>query len=1104
MKNLSLYIFLLVFSTAFAQEQASNWYFGENAGIQFQPDGSVVALDDGQLNTVEGCSSISDSNGDLLFYTEGSTVYTKNHTIMSNGMGLLGNLSSTQSAIVVPKPEDADIYYIFTVGSNQSLTGLNYSVVDMTLDSGLGAVTIKNQRLLNQCAEKIAAVLRDCATGAIWVIALSNANGSGTFPLNTFHAFEVTTAGVNNTAVTTSFSSLTSNNDMRGYLKFSPDGSKVACAYTAEGIYLFDFDVNTGIFTNDRQLSIPSVNDSPYGAEFSPNSNILYVTASNDYFGTGADTSPSRHQSVLVQYDLTALNISTSAVILDNRTLYRSALQLGPNGKIYRTMAETYTRGLPSLSVINSPNSVGTAADYVHNAVSLGQNNSTQGLPPFIASFFVEKIDIIGNASSEGQNTFLPLCTGDIYTLTADDIPGATYTWTKDDAPLAESDFDLEVDEAGVYKVVIDLNNGDCNRIEGEAVVEYFDIPVANPISKLDICDTSTTSEFDLTVRDIEILGTQDPANYNVSYFENTTDANNNENAIVGLYTNTSNPQTIVARIDNKGNANCYETTTFEIQVYITPVVSAIDDQVWCDDAVDGDDANGQVTINLLDFDAIALGTQNPADFDVSYYTSQNNADLGISPLPNDYYNQTAFQELIFVRVENNQNTDCYSTDSFTVNINPVPEAFNSSLIQCDVDGNSDGITTFNLEEAYDTISGSSATVSVEYYENAADAMSSSDEIDAASYTNTSNPEVLIAKVIDNTTGCYKLADLTLEVSTTQINNYDAPVACDELGSEDGINTFDLTEFTTAIQQDNGITFPVSYYETYNDALLETNALTSPYTNTTPYNQTLYARVENNNACFGIASVNITINSRPTLEADETLLYCLNTYPQSIFIDAGVLNDSPNNYTYSWSSGQTTNQIAVNEVGNYTVTVTNSAGCEQTRTVNVEASNIATILALDVSDGLQGNNSVTVIVSGEGEYEYALFDDSGNLYANYQTNPEFTNVKPGIYTVMVKDVKNDCGTVDAVVSVIGFPKVFTPNGDGMNDTWNVYGVSAQIQPNTRILIFDRYGKLLKQLSPLDRGWDGTYKGETLPVDDYWFSVQLQDGRVFKSHFTLKR
>ncbi len=339
-------------------------------------------------------------------------------------------------------------------------------------------------------------------------------------------------------------------------------------------------------------------------------------------------------------------------------------------------------------------------------------------------------------------------------------------------------------------------------------------------------------------------------------------------------------------------------------------------------------------------------------------------------------------------------------------------------------------------------------------------------------------------------------------MSITQLLDYQAPPVCDELDSEDGINTFNLDDFASDMQTLNGIIFPITFYETYQDALLEQNELVSPYNNTAAYNQTLFARAENNNACYGISEVYITINALPELEDYEDILYCLNIYPQTIPISAGIINDSPNNYTYVWSNGDLTETTQINELGTYTVTATNIHGCSKSRTITVLPSNTATFNDIIVVDASE-NNTITVLVSGEGEYLYALYDQDG-LYASYQTENIFYNVYGGIYTVAVKDVKNDCGIVTQDVSIIAFPKFFTPNGDGYNDTWNVKGVSNLFQPNTMIRIFDRYGKLVKQLNPLGDGWDGTFNGERLPSSDYWFSATLQDGREFQSHFTLKR
>ncbi|MCX7549965.1 T9SS type B sorting domain-containing protein [Xanthomarina sp. F2636L] len=1103
MNKLLFYIFLLSSFVVFSQEEASNWYFGENAGIQFALDGSVTVLNDGQLDTVEGCSSISDENGNLLFYTDGTTVYNSLHNVMSNGYGLLGDSSSSQSAIVVPKPNDPDIYYIFTVGSNQTLTGLKYSVVDMTRDGGFGQIVQKNINLLNQSSEKVTAVLKDCQSQAIWVISLSNPTGSSTSPLNTFHAFEVTTAGVNTTAVTSTFTDV-SMTDLRGYLKLSPSGEKLACANVRPNeLYLFDFDTDTGVLSNNLRLNINSPYNKPYGIEFSPNSELLYVSSSNDLFGPG-DNNPANHFSVITQFDLTNPDIVGSQQVIDQQNSYRSALQLGPNGKIYRSMSATYDRGLPYLSVINNPNEIGPACNYQNNAIDLGTNNSTQGLPPFISSFFIEKIDIINNTATPLSTNYLPLCLGENYTLTAEDIPGASYYWTFNGNPLPNTDYFLNINQDGIYEVLIDLNNGGCDFLEGEAIIEYFAIPVANAAPKMDICDDNNDAlwEIDFTTQDAVILGSQDPDHYSIHYFDSQADAEANQNEIIGLYSNLSNPQEIFARVDLTGSPSCYDTTSFFVEIFNTPTANNVNTQQICDNDSDGDFTNGQVEISLHDFDSIVLGEQDATAYTITYHPTLLDAENNTAELSEPYYNLTPFTETISVRIENNLKMDCFDTTTFDIIINPAPTPFNTSLLQCDEDGVNDGRTFFNLNEANSTLTGGVDNLSTAFYFSLSDAENSNNPLNAANYNNIVNPQIIYAQVIDDTTGCFNIAELSLEVSITQLLDYQAPPVCDELDSEDGFNTFNLNDFEAEMQALNGITFPITFFETYEDALLEQNELTSPYNNTIPYNQTLYARAENNNACYGISEVYITINKLPELEEDETLLYCLNTFPQSITLDAGILNDSTSNYSYLWSTGETSGTIQINEIGTYSVTATNIFGCSKSRTITVEPSNTATFNDIIVVDATE-NNTITVLVSGEGEYEYALYNQDG-LYYTYQTDNSFYNVYGGIYSVAVRDIKNNCGIVTQDVSIIGFPKFFTPNGDGYNDTWNVKGVSNVFQPNTMIYIYDRYGKLIKQINPLGTGWDGTFNGEPLPTSDYWFSAILQDGREFKSHFTLKR
>lgn len=1305
MKKILLILSLVVWVNLSSQNEAANWYFGENAGIQFDDTGTLTgSIDGGLLNTVEGCATISDTNGDLLFYTDGSIVYNRNHQLMPNGTGLFGDSSSTQSALVVPLPGSDTIYYIFTVdtpATDGTDFGFNYSIVDMSLEGGLGDITSKNINLLEDTSEKITAVLKDCISQSIWVIVLANENGTTAIPdsniqFNTYHAYEVTTTGINTTAVKSTFPHIIT--DVRGQMKVSPNGKKLASANSPAGLFLYDFDTDTGVVSNVQQLSITSFSPFPYGVEFSQNSLRLYVHSSNN---AAFNAPANNHQSSLTQFDLAATNIQASEFRLDQRQLYRGSLQLGPDGRIYRTHSANYLIGLPTLGAIANPNALGDAANYIHNAVDLSPNLSTQGLPPFIQSFFNDQIDIIQNGES---STELSLCTGENYTLAYQDIIGAEYTWMKDGVLLAENDFDLLITDPGVYTLHIEFNNGACEIFDGEATVSYFNIAVANQPTDMDICDDDNDGlwSFDFTTQDAEILGTQDPTLFEVKYFESQTDADNNVNEITSPYINTSNPQEIFARVQNTGYEGCYDTTSFFIEVFDTPIANLVQfippplatyvvcdddtdgnqqngqvetdltsldiivldgqdtslfdvtyhqseidaeagtnpiaspyynltpnsEQIFyriennqntdcygisyfflkvynlpfantvadvevcdddndgffsfdfntlydstvlgtqdptifnvqyfissddalnninaitmpyqtvsnpqtiyvrisnhessycfdttsfnievfntptanpvadievCDNDEDGNDTNGQVTTDLQSLNTTILGTQNAAMYNVTYHSSQLNADSGSNILPTPYYNTAPNTQEIHVRIENILNTDCYDTTSFNIIVNPLPVVFDALLFQCDYDGNPDGYTLFNLTEAHDMLTGSVSDLSTHFYLSLADAVSDMNEIDGTSFSNTLNPQIINVRIVNDITGCYRLAELTLDVSATTVNDA-ALFQCDNDGTEDGFYEFDLSQADAIVLGGSPAGITLSYYETSENALLEVNPLPNNFTNTIANFQTIYVRAENDNACYGINQVELTVYELPNIEIEDKTIYCLNAFPETITLNAGIISGNPIDYSYAWSTGEDTYEIDINTVGTFAVTVTNSNGCSKVRTITVLPSNIATIDDINIIDATS-NNMITILVSGEGDYEFAIDD----IIGPYQGSNIFKNVPPGLHTVFVRD-KNNCGIIEDIVSVIGFPKFLTPNGDGYHDTWQVYGLNHSSQIESIVYIFDRFGKLIKQLSPTGIGWDGTFNGQPLPTSDYWFHVKLQDGRIFKSHFTLK-
>lgn len=1130
----------------FSQGEASHWYFGNGAGLAFDVDSGTVSTDNSAENTIatnEGCSSISDTNGNLLFYTDGRTVWGANHQIMPNadyfgGNGLLGDPSSTSSGVIVPKPGNNDQYYIFTVDEphhnnawafpNQGPAdqngdpinayvetfgsgsipqdddgfnnGFNYSLVDLSLNGGFGDVvdTEKNVHLITydetdqsqaalKCAEKITAVYGDDCV-SIWVI---------TQFVDTFYAFRVDENGVNHTPVTSVLEPFITTEGYRrngiGYMKASPDGTKVAIAHsqnlntpsdttssgTTGSVWLYDFDSATGIVSNPTNIIS---NLSSYGLDFSADSKKLYTSNSN----------------TVSQFDLEVVNISASQTIVHQSNGFVAAIQLGPNGKIYICN----TSSNQTLDVINNPEELGTACNYEPNGITLSTStNANLGLPPFISSFFLERINIIDD-NEETITTELSLCEDESYTLIADDIPDAVYVWTQDGNILAEDDFDLIITEPGFYRVSISNISNQCNgQIIGEALISYYERPQANQPQDIVICDDNNDSSFsfDFTTNITDqVIGTQDVTTVNVRYFTSIDDATNDENEIMMPYETVSNPQEIFVRIENIDGIDCFEITSFLITLFDTPTANQIDDVEICDDALDGDDTNGIVTTNLEDIEQSILGSQSNAILTVTFHSSQEDADLGINAFPSNYQNTVPFLEIIFARVENDNNTDCFDTTSFNLVINPAPEAFNTSLFQCDEDGVPDGFTLFNLTEANDALTGETEDRSTKFFTSLIDAQNSENEIDGNAFSNWESPQTIYVQVINDITSCFSIAELTLEVSTTNASDTEI-TECDYDGIEDGFHSFTLSDANIGVL--NGFTeyITIFYYKTYEDALLEQSPLSNTYTNTTPYSQTIFVRVESiNNYCYGINEVQLTVFELPNIETEEELLYCLNFFPDLITLTGGIIDDSPNNYFYDWSTGEDTSEIQVNEPGTYTVTVTNTDGCSKVRTITVVPSNIATIESIDVIDATS-NNTITINVSGEGDYEFALNDINGP----YQDSNFFENVEPGFHTVYVRD-KNGCGIVEDIVSVIGFPKFFTPNGDGVNDTWQVYGINNSFQISSKIFIFDRFGKLLTQLSHESRGWDGMYNGNHMPSSDYWFHVTLGDGRVFTSHFALKR
>jgi PKD repeat protein len=363
-----LLLILLGFScSSIAQNQTNKWYFGINAGLDFNFSPPIPIVGSNMI-AFEGCASIADAAGNLLFYSDGLTVWDQTNSIMAGGTGLLGGSSSAQSCIIIKQPGNSNIYFIFTSDNiGLSNNGVNYSTVDMNLAAGLGSVTVLNTPLYAPSRECLTSV-RHCNGVDIWVLSIEALTGN-------IRAYLVTNSGVNTSpiislGVVSAITSATSGAE--GCMKVSPNGKKVGLALYGGGCEIYDFDSSTGLASNP--LNLPVIGSLCYGCEFSPDGTKFYGVTFN--FGE------------LYQWDLCAS--SNSAIIASQFTISTTigsgtSLQLAPDGKIYLSDAATSS----SLDVINNPNVAGVGCNYVPAAQSIGSGITGYGLPNFMSSYFL-------------------------------------------------------------------------------------------------------------------------------------------------------------------------------------------------------------------------------------------------------------------------------------------------------------------------------------------------------------------------------------------------------------------------------------------------------------------------------------------------------------------------------------------------------------------------------------------------------------------------------------------------------------------------------------------------------------------------------------------
>jgi gliding motility-associated-like protein len=499
--------------------------------------------------------------------------------------------------------------------------------------------------------------------------------------------------------------------------------------------------------------------------------------------------------------------------------------------------------------------------------------------------------------------------------------------------------------------------------------------------------------------------------------------------------------------------------------------------------------------------------TNNPLCENETYIldaTPQGTTPLGYKWYKNDILipGETSAQLTVTTpgtyKVEIDYGNNCIAIDQVLIEYTGPVTVQNTDLYQCEP--NADGLATFNLFDAEENIINGDPLLRVySFHRSFNEAQNNIAPIrNPERYTNTQPNEIVYARVVSDY-GCIGVAEVTLKTTTNTVSDFFL-VNCSTPGTP-GFASFNLSATTAELQVLFGNNTEITYHLLYEEAISQTNPLPNPFTNTQANVQTIHARISGDLGCLGTAKINISVINTPEFEGEETYIYCLNTYPDTITIDSGLIGTITNS-TFLWSTGETTRSIEVNEPGSYTLTVTRrktingeAYSCTSTRTFTVLPSEIAQV-SYELTGSIE-NPILNVLVQGVGNYIYSI--DHGP----FQQSPVFENLTLGEHVLMVND-KNGCGTTTITVYVLGFPNFFTPNNDGYHDTWQIAGQNPDTPQLQRIEIYDRFSKLLYILNKNTSGWNGTYNGKQMPSSDYWFKAIFKNGSTYRGHFTLKR
>jgi len=1064
---LNLIILTLIPFFGFTQKENAYWFFGDGAGISFYPKAKTVT--GGRIFTREGCATISDrKTGELLFYTDGQTVWDANHNIMPNGTNLIGNTSTTQGAVIVPNPADKQKYYIFTAGhSDMANNQLYYTEVNMSSGSGQIIAATKNTRLLNNLSEKIICAKHE-NNQDYWLI-------THTLENNAFYIYPITKRGIGTPNICRLGMSLSTELwDKVGTIKVSNNGKKIAHANagTSMRVEILDFNATTGIIS-EPVITI-NAKGMAYAVEFSPNDNLLYLAETNAAYGSFSGIGR------VCQYDISSNNetlINQSRIELaSNAQIHYGALQLASDCRIY-IAKEQNSSGLPYLAVINRPNIRGYSCIYEENGFYLDGKNTRLGLPSIVGGFPLSIDSIVANNCQTLNRQF-----DVIYNGTADSVK-----WNFDDPLSGESNISYikQVNhlftKAGNYNIMASV---------------YSDCCVDTIYKTISVTDNNLNLGNDTVVcNDSEFqLNAYIPNAVSYLWQNGTTTPN---------YKPTKSGQYSVV-INTSDYCLYYDTINVELIISSSRTVSK---DVLCNGYDDG-----SITIFSL-----------PENVKYSY--SLDNLNFYNS---NQFNNLKAGNYKVIIRDSNNcieikndvlikepeklelkslevKNISCYGNIDGAIAFEIVGGTKDYNTVMIDglgrvisrLDTLSSGIYSMNvtdkhgcklsssvriLEPSKLTLNLKATPITCNGYNDGAIISTVGGGFESLPYNylwsndnKTANINQLLAGeyklIVKDANGCIAKDSLILPEPQKLTIKFEAThVTCN--GGYDGTITSSIT---------GGIdSLPYNYFWSNNSKSSNIYRL---------FAGNYKLKVNDINGCMVIDSVNIIQPTTIVANLSPKDITCYGSADGKIDLN---IEGGSNGLLYNWEHGSNQRNLTNLPVGNYNVTVTDTllhtcaiAYTEIQQPPELQIFVIDTIMSVNSAS----NGEIEVSVTG-GAGDYTL------EWSNGSSSKRLINLQQGSYGLTVTDA-NQCETKIAVTIVnydclvnSNIPNVFTPNNDGLND---YFKIDSERYTQFNAQIINRWGMKVYEWYDTEDWWDGTYMktGKAVSPGIYYYVVTIQ-------------